>query len=118
MWLAIQAANETNLQGFPVPFIINEELWEWAPSMYQHAVAPIHACITWAPPDPTKPAGVWNFDALRETIRIVCPHCRKATPDDPALRRKMNALGRYRVTNPNAPRNNRSFHWPSWASEK
>jgi len=176
MWLAIQAANETNLQSHSVPVVINEELWEWRPSMYQHAVARTtyydwrakiinisqagdkgsdmdqafqagtmeiwevpclhcdqfhslpfnlrlgqhngqftYAGLAWDTNETTRPNGVWNFDALKPMIRFICPHCRKETPDDKLLRRKMNALGRYRVTNPGAPRDRRSFHWPSWA---
>jgi len=179
MWLAIQAANETNLQSHSVPIVINEELWEWRPAMYQHAVARttfydwrakiinisqagdkgsdmdqayragtmeqwevpclhcnkyhnlpfsqrigeehgqfIYAGLTWDTNETTRPNGVWNFDALKPTIRFICPHCRAATPDDQSLRAKMNALGRYRVTNPNAPKSQRSFHWPSWVCEQ
>lgn len=175
MWLAIQAANETNLQSHSVPVVINEELWEWRPAMYQHAVARttfydwrakiinisqagdagsdmdqaykagtmeqwevpclhcykfhnlpfsqrigqkngqfVYAGLTWDTNETTRPHGRWNFDALKPTIRFVCPHCREATPDDQLLRNKMDALGRYRITNLSAPRGNRSLHAPSW----
>jgi len=33
MWLALQAANETNLQSHSVPIVINEEVWQYAPGM-------------------------------------------------------------------------------------
>lgn len=179
MFIAVQGANESNLQSFPVPFIYNEELWEWAPSMYQHAVArtdhyewrskilnisqagdvnsdqdqalksgsmevwdvpclhcnrfhnmpwnvrigdhnatgkKTYAGIIWDSNERTRRAGVWDWQALAPTCRIVCPHCLAATPDEMALRQKMSDLGRYRATNPNAPKNNRSFQLPKWAN--
>jgi len=39
MTLVVQGANEGNLQSHSVPFIINEELWQWNPGMYQQACA-------------------------------------------------------------------------------
>jgi phage terminase large subunit GpA len=39
MWLSIQGAHPSNLQSHSVPFVINDELWQFEQGMYLHAKA-------------------------------------------------------------------------------
>ncbi len=179
MWLVLQGANKGNLQSHSVPVLFNEELWDWARGMYQHAEGrvsffswrskivnvsqaglkgcdqdlqfhagtqeewevpcpecrhyqpqilsddsgqkdekgrPIYAGIIWDTNEVTRPGGRWNWDALAPTVRYRCSKCLSEWPDTPALRRQLDDLGQYRVTNLLASREHRSFHWPSVAS--
>lgn len=175
MWLALQAANETNLQSHSVPIVINEEVWQYAPGMRYQAkarttyfrwrskvldisqagecgddldrafkegnqcewVVPCPTChrfqqlhwfwqrtdgtwggMRWDDNDQTRPAGKWNYDRLKPTIRYECIHCGAVWRDTPQVRRYLNDMGRYEVTNPNAPREKRSYHWPSMACDE
>lgn len=90
-------------------------IWSEDTGRRTHDGKPIRAGIIWETNDSTKPAGRWNFDALRPSVRYRCSKCDAEWKDLPAIRRELDDLGRYRATNPNAAADNRSFHWPSWA---
>lgn len=51
----------------------------------------------------------WNFQEVRKAIRFRCPHCHCEHKDSLDLRREMNRLAKYIITNPNAPEDHRSF---------
>jgi hypothetical protein len=53
----------------------------------------------------------WNFQEVRKNIRFICPNpkCGCQHRDSTELRREMNRLAQYVVTNPNAPEDHRSF---------
>ena len=56
---------------------------------------------------------IWN--RILPTVRYNCEHCGLDWPSDESSRRSQAQLGRYEVTNPNAPANHRSFHWEAVA---
>jgi hypothetical protein len=67
-------------------------------------------------------SGVWQWEAMRSTVRHCCMTCGKETPDTLENRRRMSRGGEYVVTNSNAPSRSRSFrvdatavYWQSWA---
>lgn len=63
----------------------------------------------------TKPAGQWDFEAVKNATRLVCEHCGAAIQQTEETSRRMNERARYRVTNPSAPRDTVSFRWNSLA---
>ena len=54
--------------------------------------------------------GEYNWPALIPTVRYNCEHCGIDWPTDKDFRHEQAKQGRYKVTNPNAPSNHRSFH--------
>lgn len=71
----------------------------------------------------TKPAGLWDYDEMRKTVRYECenPLCKETYRDLPSSREEMNVTGRYVHAFPN--RKTRGFrynilsvNWPglSW----
>jgi hypothetical protein len=56
--------------------------------------------------------GFWNIEACLASIRYECPHCGHAHKDGASTKQAWNRSGRYAVTNGNAPKSKRSFHWP------
>jgi hypothetical protein len=54
--------------------------------------------------------GNYRWDKLLATVRYTCEKCGKDWPTDAGFRKEQSQSGRYRVTNPNAPRHHRSFH--------
>jgi len=76
------------------------------------------AGMVWDTNEITRPNKVWHLERVRPTVRYVCPHCRAEWKDDPSLRRWLNDLGKYSVTNHNAPASHRSFHWSSLACDQ
>ena len=34
-----------------------------------------HKVVRWETNETTKPGGELDFDAMRKTVRMVCPHC-------------------------------------------
>ena len=77
-----------------------------------------YAGVTWATNDTTRPGGQWNYDAVKASAAYKCANCDHLILDTPKNRRDMNDFGRYIVTNPNAPRDKKSFQWPSHASDQ
>ncbi len=67
--------------------------------------------IRWETSETTKPGGVWKFDAVRETVRLHCPHCKAEHAHTAENFRAMNAGGRYVATNPSAPAHLRSYRF-------
>jgi phage terminase large subunit GpA len=61
----------------------------------------------------TKPAGQWDFEAVKNAARLVCEHCAAPIQQSEETSRVMNERGRYRVTHPGAPRDTVSFRWNS-----
>lgn len=56
---------------------------------------------------------VWDggSNPIWETVRWVCPHCRKGFPDGAETKARLNETGRYRITNPHASASVKSYHW-------
>jgi len=67
----------------------------------------------WDKNETTKPGGRWNFDALAETVRWVCPSCQHPVKDNAYDRRKLAREAKFIALNPNAPTHTVSFTWPS-----
>ena len=63
--------------------------------------------------------GDYLFDEIAETIRVECPNCKEQYWDHPIDRKWMSRNGKWIPSNPDAPRNEVSFHWgailPYWA---
>jgi len=74
--------------------------------------------LKWTTDETTKPGGVWDLDALAETIRFECSACGHAIKDTPAERKALARGGKFVRMNPGAPRHRVSFHWnallPPW----
>jgi phage terminase large subunit GpA-like protein len=81
--------------------------------------------IGWDDNETTRPSGIWNFDAMAETIHFKCEDTdcpshvvEKRIKDHPVNRRKMVSEGEWREHNPGAPRSVRSYTWnailPPW----
>jgi len=77
-----------------------------------------YAGMTWTTDATTRPEGIWNYDAVKASAAYKCVNCSYLILDTPKNRRDMNDYARYVVTNPNAPRDKRSFQWPSHASDQ
>ena len=73
--------------------------------------------MKWDTNEITKP-GLYDFDALADTVRVECPHCGYETKDTPAERRRLTNTGKWIAKNPSAPTSRRSFTWnallPQW----
>jgi hypothetical protein len=54
--------------------------------------------------------GEYNWPAIMPTVRYNCEHCGRDWPTDSKFRHEQSKLGKYIVTNHNAPKNHRSFH--------
>ena len=67
--------------------------------------------MRWDTTPETKPNGEWNYEAVRRTVRLVCPHCKAEHAHTDAAQRAMNAGGRYVRTNPSAPAHLVSFRF-------
>ncbi len=82
MWFAIQGAHERNLQTHSVPWVINEELWEWDQGMYVHAKART-TYFSWRSKILNiSQSGILGDDldqafeaGSKEELQIACPHC-------------------------------------------
>ena len=77
-----------------------------------------YAGMSWTTDETTRPNGHWNYDAVKLTAAYKCVNCSSLIHDTPKNRRDMNDYGRYFITNPNAPRDKRSFQCPSLASDQ
>ena len=73
--------------------------------------------MKWSP-DLKDERGVYDFDALAPTIRLVCPSCQNEVRDDPRVRQRLASKGKFISLNPQAPKSRVSFHWnallPPW----
>jgi phage terminase large subunit GpA-like protein len=69
------------------------------------------ANMKWDSTEATCPDGVWNFDALAETIRYECPKCKASVRDTEEVRKRMAAGGVWVRKNPKAPKERVSFTW-------
>lgn len=69
--------------------------------------------ITWEDSPTTRPKGQWDYRKVRETVRMVCPHCERAHKQEPEVIRRMNDRGGYVVRNPGASGRTRSFRFNS-----
>jgi hypothetical protein len=56
--------------------------------------------------------GNWLIRECLATVRYECPLCGHPHADGARTKGEWNRTGKYAVTNPNAPRTKRSFHWP------
>lgn len=74
-----------------------------------------YAGMIWDRNQTTCPDGRWNIHAAAKTARMVCEHCGGDVPDDPVIRRRLDAGGTYIAKNPGAPKELSGFHWPAWA---
>lgn len=77
--------------------------------------------VKWDTNEVTRaPSGIYNFDALFETIRYECRACQHAIRDTPDQRRKIAEEGQFVPMNPTAAKARRSYHWnallPPWVS--
>jgi hypothetical protein len=63
--------------------------------------------------DPAAKRDDGTYDESRaiETAHFRCPHCGHETPDDDRTREHWRRTGEYSATRPDAPRENRSFHF-------
>jgi hypothetical protein len=68
------------------------------------------AGMVWAE-DAKREDGTFNERRAAETVRWECPHCGHAHDDTDATRAHWRRTGHYVVTNNEAPRSWRSFHW-------
>lgn len=59
----------------------------------------------------TDPNQVYKWEELQQTIRYECIYCGHPHHDDPTVRRRMLDSGEYKVNNPEAPKDHRSFNW-------
>lgn len=55
--------------------------------------------------------GQWNVNKCLDSVRYECPLCGHPHADGARLKSEWNRTGQYKITNPNAPRTKRSFHW-------
>ncbi len=70
-----------------------------------------HKVVRWETNETTKPGGEWDFEAMRKTVRMVCPHCEKDIENTDANFRAMNRGGSYIAQNPTAPSHSISFRF-------
>ena len=70
--------------------------------------------------DAKREDGTYDFDKVKASARIVCPHCEHAHDTEQIrVRNLMNNQDRgadYVVMNPDSPRDYRSYHWNSLCS--
>lgn len=55
--------------------------------------------------------GTFNEALAGETARFRCPHCGHESPDTDQTRERWKRDGQYIATNPDAPKDNKSFHF-------
>ena len=67
--------------------------------------------VRWQTNEATKTGDAWNFAAVRETVRLECPHCKTQHAHTAENFRSMNSAGRYVRTNPSAPAHLVSFRF-------
>lgn len=93
MFIALQGANKRNLQSHSVPFIINDELWEWDVGMYQQALGRV-AYYSWRSKVLNiSQAGELGDDldqeyeaGTQEVWHFSCPECRVYQPFEWTIR--------------------------------
>lgn len=56
----------------------------------------------------------WDWTAVRRTVHLETPCCKRIIPNSPAGRRALSATGKYFATNPNPTPRHRSFRYSSW----
>jgi len=64
--------------------------------------------VRWDANDTTKPNGVWDYEQVAKTVRMVCPHCDHAHDNTEANWRAMSRGG-YKASNSNPTPRVRSF---------
>lgn len=72
--------------------------------------------LRWDPSAKNAATGAWDFARVRESVRLVCPHCGHALAFSPATLRALNASARFVAQNPLAPSTLRGFHWNALAT--
>ncbi len=76
--------------------------------------------LTWDKDEAKKPKEDFNADKLADSIRFPCAKCEHVWRDTPTDRRQIVNEGEFVATNPNAPREVRSFCWnsllPTWVT--
>lgn len=72
--------------------------------------------LRWDPSAKNAATGAWDFARVRESVRLVCPHCGHALAFSPATLRALNASARFVARNPLAPSTLRGFHWNALAT--
>lgn len=66
--------------------------------------------VVWAA-DAKRDDGSWDEARAMATVRFRCPHCGHEHDDTDRTRERWRRDGHYLVTRPDAPANNRSFHF-------
>ena len=69
------------------------------------------------PKDGKRPNGSWDLDAVRNGTTYECKCCKHSFKDSNRVRTELNATGAYVVTNPNAPKSRRGYHWNALAMQ-
>ena len=72
----------------------------FAPAFYE--------VVRWDANETTKPNGVWDYEEVAKTVRMVCPHCEHSHENTEANWRAMSRGG-YKASNPNPTPRVRSF---------
>ena len=74
--------------------------------------------LTWDKDEAKKPREEFNPEKLADSIRFPCAKCDHVWRDNTIDRRQIRDCGEYVATNPNAPKDVRSFCWnsllPTW----
>lgn len=68
-------------------------------------------------PKDAKTASGWNLDGVRKGTRYQCKSCSAFLPDTNRVRTDLNKSGRYVVTNPDAPKSRRGYHYNALAMQ-
>jgi hypothetical protein len=65
--------------------------------------------VVWDENPQTRPDGVWDIDAVLETVRLRCPHCDARLEDTPRTRLELRRSMKYVALNPRASVKSRAW---------
>ena len=72
-----------------------------------------HKVIKWETNETTKPDNEWDMNAVKETVYMECPHCKKHLDNTDQNWQHMVSKGEYISMNPNASKEHQSYTWNS-----
>ena len=101
-WSSWWKTTDQRVWTFACPACGHRQPYEWEQIIY---------------PKTAKTANGWNLDEVRNGTTYECKSCKHSLKDSNKVRTELNKTGEYVVTNPNAPKSRRGYHWNALAMQ-
>ena len=102
-WSTWFATTDMRVWTFECPECLTRQEWVWDGVVF--------------PESAKKPGGGWDLDKVASGTKYKCKCCPKTFDDSVAVRRKLNATGKYVALNPSAPSFRRGYRWNALAMQ-